>query len=81
AARRMCSAHWAGASAITARRIARARASDPVGWRALGKGSARTTGQPEPAGDPVPQRRGAPVGRNDSCPCGSGRKHKRCCGA
>lgn len=21
------------------------------------------------------------VGRNDSCPCGSGKKHKRCCGA
>jgi len=21
-----------------------------------------------------------PVGRNDPCPCGSGRKHKRCCG-
>lgn len=20
------------------------------------------------------------VGRNDPCPCGSGRKHKRCCG-
>lgn len=22
-----------------------------------------------------------PVGRNDRCPCGSGKKHKRCCGA
>ena len=21
------------------------------------------------------------VGRNDLCPCGSGKKHKRCCGA
>ena len=21
------------------------------------------------------------VGRNDSCPCGSGKKYKRCCGA
>ncbi len=21
------------------------------------------------------------VGRNDPCPCGSGHKHKRCCGA
>nr|WP_274604158.1 SEC-C metal-binding domain-containing protein [Sphingomonas sp. CFBP 13714] len=20
------------------------------------------------------------VGRNDPCPCGSGKKHKRCCG-
>jgi uncharacterized protein len=25
--------------------------------------------------------RGKKVGRNDPCPCGSGRKHKRCCGA
>lgn len=23
----------------------------------------------------------AKVGRNDPCPCGSGRKHKHCCGA
>jgi hypothetical protein len=22
-----------------------------------------------------------PVGRNDPCPCGSGKKHKKCCGA
>jgi SEC-C motif domain protein len=25
--------------------------------------------------------RTAKVGRNDPCPCGSGRKHKKCCGA
>jgi hypothetical protein len=23
----------------------------------------------------------ARVGRNDKCPCGSGKKHKQCCGA
>jgi hypothetical protein len=28
---------------------------------------------------PPPARRGARVGRNDPCPCGSGRKFKRCC--
>jgi uncharacterized protein len=29
----------------------------------------------------VPQRRAAPkVGRNERCPCGSGRKFKKCCG-
>jgi uncharacterized protein len=35
------------------------------------------------AGDVPPDRftRSAKVGRNDPCPCGSGRKHKRCCGA
>ncbi|RKY68261.1 MAG: hypothetical protein DRP97_06500 [Candidatus Latescibacterota bacterium] len=26
------------------------------------------------------QRRFAHVGRNDPCPCGSGRKFKHCCG-
>ncbi len=30
---------------------------------------------------PAPPRRVAKPGRNDPCPCGSGRKHKRCCGA
>jgi hypothetical protein len=29
----------------------------------------------------APNRRSTKVGRNDSCPCGSGRKWKRCCGA
>ena len=29
----------------------------------------------------TPYRRDAPkVGRNDPCPCGSGKKHKKCCG-
>jgi preprotein translocase subunit SecA len=27
-----------------------------------------------------PRRQGDKVGRNDPCPCGSGRKYKRCCG-
>ena len=26
------------------------------------------------------RRQGSKVGRNDPCPCGSGKKHKRCCG-
>ncbi len=29
---------------------------------------------------PNKQRRGARLGRNDPCPCGSGRKAKKCCG-
>ncbi len=28
-----------------------------------------------------PPRRVEKVGRNDPCPCGSGKKHKKCCGA
>ncbi len=30
----------------------------------------------------VPVRRATPkIGRNDPCPCGSGKKYKKCCGA
>jgi hypothetical protein len=76
----MCTNHRAQASDVIASRIARARASNPAGWRAIGAGSARISGTPGPAGGPVPQRRHAPPGRNDPCPCGSGRKYKHCCG-
>jgi SEC-C motif domain protein len=31
---------------------------------------------------PAPVRRATPkIGRNDPCPCGSGKKYKKCCGA
>jgi preprotein translocase subunit SecA len=37
--------------------------------------------QPEMPGSARPVQRQAPkVGRNDPCPCGSGKKYKRCCG-
>jgi antitoxin (DNA-binding transcriptional repressor) of toxin-antitoxin stability system len=39
------------------------------------------SGQPvfvEVGGEPVPQKK---TGRNEPCPCGSGKKYKRCCGA
>ena len=32
------------------------------------------------AAEPV-RRKGPQVGRNDPCPCGSGKKYKKCCGA
>ncbi|MDR3231521.1 MAG: preprotein translocase subunit SecA [Synergistaceae bacterium] len=31
-------------------------------------------------GKPEPIRKGVRVGRNDPCPCGSGKKYKHCCG-
>ena len=36
----------------------------------------------EPAGDskPQPKRVGKKIGPNDPCPCGSGKKYKKCCG-
>jgi preprotein translocase subunit SecA len=32
------------------------------------------------AEQPVAKRHNDKIGRNDPCPCGSGRKYKRCCG-
>ncbi|MDA0808826.1 MAG: preprotein translocase subunit SecA [Planctomycetota bacterium] len=37
-------------------------------------------GQSEVAIEPI-RNRGDKVGRNDPCPCGSGKKYKKCCGA
>jgi preprotein translocase subunit SecA len=37
---------------------------------------------PGAAGKPaVAQRKNVKIGRNDPCPCGSGKKYKKCCGA
>ncbi|MGC2753313.1 MAG: SEC-C metal-binding domain-containing protein, partial [Candidatus Acidiferrum sp.] len=36
---------------------------------------------PAQAEAPKPVRTGAKVGRNDPCPCGSGKKYKKCHGA
>ncbi|WP_444910267.1 preprotein translocase subunit SecA [Microbulbifer sp. TRSA005] len=41
--------------------------------------SALPESQPQQAA-PVPERRGPKVGRNDPCPCGSGKKYKQCHG-
>ena len=30
---------------------------------------------------PTVKREGKKIGRNDPCPCGSGKKYKKCCGA
>ena len=35
---------------------------------------------PPPAGPAMPAPRHDAVGRNDPCPCGSGKKYKKCCG-
>jgi preprotein translocase subunit SecA len=40
------------------------------------------TSAPEGSGPPQPQQRSVPkVGRNDPCPCGSGKKYKKCHGS
>lgn len=77
----LCQPHRAAARAVADARIARARVSNPAGWRALGKASARISGLPDPPELPQPMRASHAPGRNDPCPCGSGRKYKHCCGA
>jgi preprotein translocase subunit SecA len=42
---------------------------------------ANTLEQSEVEPIPAPIRTGPKVGRNDPCPCGSGKKYKNCCGA
>ncbi len=46
--------------------------------------AARPGAGPKPAAPPsavAARRKAVKVGRNDPCPCGSGKKYKRCCGA
>jgi SEC-C motif len=76
----MCKRHRTDAEEITASRIGRARASNPAGWGAIAKASARINGLPEPVAMPAPERRHSRPNRNDPCSCGSGRKYKHCCG-
>ena len=40
----------------------------------------RQAGQNAGGDKPQPRRVGKKVGRNDPCPCGSGKKYKKCCG-
>src|SRR5262249_27735303 len=80
----------AGAAAAVASAAARAEESParlPDFARALEKKQERSqkdlqyqTG-PAKAEAPKPVRAGAKVGRNDPCPCGSGKKYKKCHGA
>ena len=55
--------------------------SDGMGFRAITSSeSTEQDGQPERPGKKIPIVVGDKVGRNDPCPCGSGKKYKKCCG-
>ena len=52
--------------------------------RAAAPRPARVTlsrGDIKSAGKTTQKRQGVKIGRNDPCPCGSGKKYKKCCGA
>jgi hypothetical protein len=77
-----CAAHRAAAEAVSAARLAHARESNPAGWRAIDKAAMRINELPEPSFAPQPPRIvGDKPARNAPCPCGSGKKYKRCHGA
>jgi preprotein translocase subunit SecA len=40
-----------------------------------------TNGSTDGSDKKRPVKKGEKVGRNDPCPCGSGKKYKKCCGA
>jgi len=84
---RMPSAGAAAAVASAAARVEEAPAKLPDFARALERKQERQqkdlqfqTGAAQ-AEAPKPVRAGAKVGRNDPCPCGSGKKYKKCHGA
>ncbi|HEX6198812.1 MAG TPA: preprotein translocase subunit SecA [Thermoanaerobaculia bacterium] len=62
------------AAAVASRVRTRPAQATPAG--------AAAAGQPPRPGPPQQvTRQGDKVGRNDPCPCGSGKKYKKCCGA
>jgi hypothetical protein len=54
--------------------------TDPPVLRALERAKKRHAHKSETEPRTRPPGRGARVGRNDPCPCGSGKKFKKCCG-
>ena len=59
--------------------VARATSAGFEGDRAQRKAVARPRPVEEPRREPIVKNN--KVGRNDPCPCGSGKKYKKCCGA
>jgi hypothetical protein len=51
------------------------------GWACFSESTQpiKTSGS-ERVWEPAPMRTGPKIGRNEPCPCGSGKKYKKCCG-
>ncbi len=61
----------------SARQGSGAAASGSVG---AASGESSQDGQNQGQAKKTPVRRGRKIGRNEPCPCGSGKKYKKCCG-
>ena len=63
--------------------VSQFRRGERGAWRFVGGDTGARVADQQPHGSaPQPVRQSAPkVGRNDPCPCGSGKKYKKCCGA
>jgi tetratricopeptide (TPR) repeat protein len=60
--------------------LGRARRSHEPGWREIVRLTEQRLEERESAPEPVREaRETGSVGRNDPCPCGSGKKYKKCC--
>ena len=65
----------------TVRRMYQARINIPQQRREVAEPKETNLEQAKAAGGPSgPKRVQKQVGRNDPCPCGSGKKYKKCCG-
>ena len=65
----------------TVRRMYQARINIPMQRKEVAKPQATNLEQAKAAGGPSgPKRAAKSVGRNEPCPCGSGKKYKDCCG-
>ena len=63
----------------TVRRLYFTVVAKPVERKQVAEPTSATHGNAEPE-KKAPKRAEAKVGRNDPCPCGSGKKYKNCCG-
>jgi preprotein translocase subunit SecA len=86
AAGAMRAQHAGAASAFGAPTVAGTGVRSAAAPTAAGRTATLAQGPPRPSGPPpgTPQRtvvRAQPkIGRNEPCPCGSGKKYKKCCG-
>ena len=70
-----------GAASEGASSTAASTAATAAADAAPGSAVFRSSSSASAAGLSSPAAGAAKVGRNDPCPCGSGKKHKKCCGA